>query len=139
MVFFIWYGLVRFALETLRSDNWTFFGIPTAQLVSLAFVVVALAVLIWRHRPGHATTDDPPSYPEVATWGALSGIDWSTRPIDEPWAHAGDLSGGVAPDAAEYGIGPAVDDVVVDDVGDEGTEVASETADASGSDRPPTS
>jgi phosphatidylglycerol---prolipoprotein diacylglyceryl transferase len=49
-VFFIWYGVVRFALETLRSGNWTFFGIPTAQLVSLAFVGVGIAGLIVRHR-----------------------------------------------------------------------------------------
>ena len=28
LIFFIWYGAVRFALETLRVDNWTFFGRP---------------------------------------------------------------------------------------------------------------
>ena len=33
--FFVWYGLTRFVLETLRHDNWTFFGVPTAQVVSL--------------------------------------------------------------------------------------------------------
>jgi phosphatidylglycerol:prolipoprotein diacylglycerol transferase len=48
-VFFIWYGVVRFALETLRADNWTFFGIPTAQLFSLLFVVAGLALIAWRH------------------------------------------------------------------------------------------
>ena len=48
-VFFIWYGVVRFALETLRADNWTFFGIPTAQLFSVLFVVVGLALIAWRH------------------------------------------------------------------------------------------
>ena len=51
-VFFIWYGVVRFALETLRSGNWTFFGIPTAQLVSLAFIAVGIVGLIVRHRSG---------------------------------------------------------------------------------------
>ena len=111
MLFFIWYGLVRFALETLRSDNWTFYGVPVAQLVSLAFVVGAVAVLFWRHRPGHATVDQPPSFPEVATWGAVGATDWRTRPIDEPWAHAGDLSGGVAPTPEAAGIGaPEPDD-----------------------------
>ena len=34
LIFFIWYAVVRFALETLRVDNWTFFGIPTAMVVS---------------------------------------------------------------------------------------------------------
>ena len=73
--FFIWYGVVRFGLETLRQDNWTFFGVPTAQIVSLLFIVPALATLIWRHRPDHPT-DDPPSRPDGSTWGALG------RPAD---------------------------------------------------------
>jgi phosphatidylglycerol:prolipoprotein diacylglycerol transferase len=52
-IFLIWYGLVRFGLEYMRSGyNWTFFGIPTAQVVSLFFVAVAIAILIYRHRPG---------------------------------------------------------------------------------------
>jgi phosphatidylglycerol:prolipoprotein diacylglycerol transferase len=51
LVFFIWYGVVRFALEALRTGNWTFFGIPTAQLVSLAFILVGLIGLAWRRRP----------------------------------------------------------------------------------------
>ena len=70
LIFFIWYGVVRFSLETLRADNWTFFGIPTAQLVSLVVIVAAALALAWRHRPGHAL-DDPPTNPEVATWGAI--------------------------------------------------------------------
>jgi phosphatidylglycerol:prolipoprotein diacylglycerol transferase len=70
LLFFVWYGLIRFALETLRQDNWTFFGIPTAQIVSLLFVIPALLILAWRHRPGHPL-DDPPTHPEVATWGAI--------------------------------------------------------------------
>lgn len=56
LVFFIWYSTVRFGLETLRSDNWTFFGVPTAQVVATVFIVGSVAVLIWRHRPG-ATSD----------------------------------------------------------------------------------
>jgi len=69
LTFFIWYGVVRFALETLRHDNWTFFGFPTAQIVSLLFIVPALAILIWRHRRGHPL-DPPASRPKFATWGA---------------------------------------------------------------------
>ena len=34
LIFFIWYAAVRFALETFRTGNWTFFGVPTAMLVS---------------------------------------------------------------------------------------------------------
>ena len=51
LIFFVWYGVVRFALETFRSDNWTFFGVPTAQIVSLLFVIPAIIILGWRHRP----------------------------------------------------------------------------------------
>ncbi len=79
LLFFVWYGLVRFVLETFRQDNWIFFGVPTAQIVSLLFVVPALLILAWRHRPGHPL-DDPASHPEVATWGAIG------RPV-EPGSH----------------------------------------------------
>ena len=71
LIFFIWYGAVRFVLETFREDNWTFFGVPTAQVVSIGFIVPALLILLWRHRPGHPD-DDPATHPEVATWGAAS-------------------------------------------------------------------
>ena len=69
LVFFIWYGLVRFSLEPLRHANWTFDGFAVAQIVSLAFIVPSLLILAWRHRPGHPD-DDPPTFPEVAIWGA---------------------------------------------------------------------
>jgi phosphatidylglycerol:prolipoprotein diacylglycerol transferase len=78
LLFFIWYGVVRFALETFRHDNWTFFGIPTAQVVSLLFIVASLAILILRHGSRDAI-DDPPTNPDVATWGALG-----RRPEPDP-------------------------------------------------------
>src|SRR5439155_507810 len=34
LVFFIWYGVVRFGLESLKTNNWLFFGVPTAQVVA---------------------------------------------------------------------------------------------------------
>jgi phosphatidylglycerol---prolipoprotein diacylglyceryl transferase len=70
LVFFVWYGTVRFVLETFRVDNWTFFGIPVAQIVSVLAVVPALLILAWRHRAG-APLGEPPSRPAVATWGAI--------------------------------------------------------------------
>ena len=108
LLFFIWYGLVRFGLETLRSDNWTLFGTPTAMIVSLLFAGIAAAVLLWRHRPGHPTDDEPPTHPAVAFWGAPGSTDGEDERIDEPWAHAGDLSGDPDADPAtpeELGIG----------------------------------
>ncbi len=70
LLFFVWYGIVRFALETFRIDNWTFFGVPVAQIVSVLVVVPALVILVWRHRRGHPL-DDPPSRPRLASWGAI--------------------------------------------------------------------
>ncbi len=97
LIFFVWYGLVRFGLETFRSDNWTFFGIPTAQIVSLMFIVPALLILAWRHRPNHPL-DDPPSSPAAATWGAVG------RPVDpdvvDPMAIDPDATDPDAPDGA---------------------------------------
>jgi phosphatidylglycerol:prolipoprotein diacylglycerol transferase len=52
LIFFVWYGLTRFALEGFRTGNWTFFGIPTAQIVTLAFILVGIVGLLYRHGPG---------------------------------------------------------------------------------------
>ena len=52
-IFFIWYGAVRMALETLRADNWTFNGLPTAWLFAGGFIATGIAIIAWRHlRPG---------------------------------------------------------------------------------------
>ena len=73
LIFFIWYGTVRFFLEPLRQENWTFNGIPTAMLVSLGFIAVGVISLLWRHRPGH-DTDAPATQWRHATWGAVGAI-----------------------------------------------------------------
>lgn len=87
LIFFIWYGVVRFWLETFRHDNWTFFGTPTAQVVSLLFIVPSLAILILRHAP-RDPVDDPPTFPENATWGAIG------HPLEsDPEADADDPDG----------------------------------------------
>ena len=54
LLFLVWYGATRFLLEPLRSNNWTFYDIPVASLISAAFVLGGLALLAWRHRPGAA-------------------------------------------------------------------------------------
>jgi phosphatidylglycerol:prolipoprotein diacylglycerol transferase len=82
LVFFVWYGITRFLLENLRADNWTFFGVPMAQIVSLAIIAIGLVGLIVRHRGTHPG-DRPASNPAAATWGALGSASM-TRPIDEP-------------------------------------------------------
>ncbi len=52
LIFFVWYGLTRFALEGFRTGNWTFFGIPTAQIVTFGFILVGVLGLLYRHGPG---------------------------------------------------------------------------------------
>ena len=50
LIFFVWYGIVRYLLEFLRTGNWRLDGIATAQLFSVLFVGAALLALAWRHR-----------------------------------------------------------------------------------------
>jgi phosphatidylglycerol---prolipoprotein diacylglyceryl transferase len=61
-IFFIWYGATRFVLEFFRADNWTFFGVPMAQIVTLGFIVFGIVLIWYRHGPGRplslATEDD---------------------------------------------------------------------------------
>ncbi len=115
LVFFIWYGVTRFVLEFLRADNWTFFGIPTAQLVSVAFIAVGVVGLFVRHRAS-GMGDRPPSNPQAATWGAL-GAAWMTQPIDEPWANvAAPADADDADDADDLRIEPGT--VIEDEPGE---------------------
>jgi phosphatidylglycerol:prolipoprotein diacylglycerol transferase len=50
LTFFVWYGSVRFILESFKSNNWTFFGVPTAQVIAAVTVLGAVAILVARHR-----------------------------------------------------------------------------------------
>jgi phosphatidylglycerol:prolipoprotein diacylglycerol transferase len=56
LIFFIWYAIVRFLLEDLRTGNWRLDGIPTAQIFSIGFAVASLVLLIYRHRTVPPTT-----------------------------------------------------------------------------------
>jgi phosphatidylglycerol:prolipoprotein diacylglycerol transferase len=85
LVFLIWYGATRLVLETLRVDNWTFFGVPVAQIISLTVILVGVGGLLYRHLRPHAA-DRPATNPQGATWGAV-GAAWMSKPIDEPWAN----------------------------------------------------
>jgi phosphatidylglycerol:prolipoprotein diacylglycerol transferase len=98
LVFFIWYSAVRFWLETFRVNNWTFFGIPTAQIVAAGFIVGSAAVLIWRHRPGAAAA-------ERASGG---GYDHGPTGL-EPVPDAGGAEGAGVGRSAPGGSGPRPD------------------------------
>ena len=51
LLFFAWYGMTRFLLEPLRTETWVINDVAVASIISATFVVGALAVLAWRHRP----------------------------------------------------------------------------------------
>ncbi|MGH2417332.1 MAG: prolipoprotein diacylglyceryl transferase, partial [Candidatus Limnocylindria bacterium] len=52
LMYLMWYGAVRTALETYRVNNWTILGVPTAMWVGIIAFVLAGAWLIYRHRRG---------------------------------------------------------------------------------------
>jgi len=50
LIFFIWYPIVRFLLENLRTGNWVVGGVPTAQIISVLFALAAFLILLYHHR-----------------------------------------------------------------------------------------
>lgn len=48
-IYLIWYGIVRFGIETLRSDSLMLGQIKVAQLVSLLFVISGIALFIYSY------------------------------------------------------------------------------------------
>jgi phosphatidylglycerol---prolipoprotein diacylglyceryl transferase len=92
-IFLIWYGATRFVLETFRHDNWTFFGIPMAQIVTAGFITVGLLGLWYRHGPGRPTETAADLLPERAPtaedeeeafWSDEARDDASDDRDDEP-------------------------------------------------------
>jgi phosphatidylglycerol:prolipoprotein diacylglycerol transferase len=64
LIFFVWYAIVRFLLEFLRTGNWRLDGIPTAQVFSILFAGAAILLFVWRHRN--------PSTPAISTASSAS-------------------------------------------------------------------
>jgi len=73
LIFFMWYGVVRFGLEFLRLENWTIGGIATAQIFSTVFALGALVIFVGRRlfRPGLPPRLPPGSADVEATEDAL--------------------------------------------------------------------
>ena len=93
--YFIWYGVERFLLEFFRSGyNWTFFGVPMAQIVASLFVVGAIVTLIIRHRmPPEAASPvrsprDGPDGPERELVASATA-DHSSSPTRTPSSDPG--------------------------------------------------
>ncbi|MGH2454781.1 MAG: prolipoprotein diacylglyceryl transferase [Candidatus Limnocylindria bacterium] len=55
LMYLMWYGVVRTALEPFRVENWVIAGIPTAIWIGVLTFVLAGAVLWLRHRRGWGT------------------------------------------------------------------------------------
>ena len=137
LIFLIWYAVVRFALETLRTGNWTFFGTPTAMLISGGIIAGSLAILAIRHRPGAAGGDRWGDAPEPGWDKADDGDDdeWvdADADEDEDEAPVAGTPAAVAPASAapvEAEAGDADDVDAVDDEGSDGDDTPGEPVDA---------
>jgi len=87
LIFFVWYGLTRFALEGLRSGNWTFFGIPTAQIVTFGFILFGVLALLYRHGPGRPAALASELLPERSTPASAEDDEadfWADDIPDDP-------------------------------------------------------
>jgi phosphatidylglycerol:prolipoprotein diacylglycerol transferase len=138
LIWFIWYATVRLLLETLRTQNWTFMGIPTAMIVSVAVIVVAVAVLLWRHRPAAANAErwgDPPAAVDDRDVVDVEEVEIDDDEDDDAavgHVEAGDAADEVDLEAVEPGgVQLADDDAGVDDeIDDEDVEIVDDDADA---------
>ncbi|MEO8207989.1 MAG: prolipoprotein diacylglyceryl transferase [Chloroflexota bacterium] len=64
LIFFLWYAVVRFLLENLRTGNWFVGGIATAQIMSIIFGLGAFLLLLYRHRRPTEVVDDAIDAPD---------------------------------------------------------------------------
>jgi len=65
LLYFLGYGIARFFIEGLRTDQLIFFGTgwPASQVVSVVFVVVSLVLLIMGHMTSHRRGGGPDAAP----------------------------------------------------------------------------
>jgi hypothetical protein len=141
LIFFVWYGLTRFALEGLRSGNWTFFGIPTAQIVTLGFILAGVLGLWYRHGPGRPSATATELLPDRASetidddedafWADDDADGADDADDDEAEDQAEDKADDDADDADD-----AADDDEADDEADLGAAAGATVADAPITDRP---
>ena len=46
-IYFIWYGIGRFLIESLRTDSLMFLNIKIAQVISIIYIIIGIGVLIY--------------------------------------------------------------------------------------------
>jgi phosphatidylglycerol:prolipoprotein diacylglycerol transferase len=107
LIFFIWYGTVRFALETLRVGNWTFQEIPVASIISMALVGGAAVLLVVRHlRPGPTTAEIEAPLREEAEREAAEREAGEEKAEQELWEDLPTASGGSVDAGRPDEVGP---------------------------------
>lgn len=82
LIFFIWYAVVRFALESLRTGNWVIGGVPTAQIMSILFALGAFLILVYRHR-GRAGGGAPGGAPDGLDGTGDGAVDDEDDALDD--------------------------------------------------------
>lgn len=45
--YFIWYGVIRFFIEGLRTDSLYFMGLKMAQVTSIVFIIAGIGGIVW--------------------------------------------------------------------------------------------
>jgi phosphatidylglycerol:prolipoprotein diacylglycerol transferase len=58
-IYLIYYSTVRFGLEWLRIDNWKLAGFPTACWISIATIIISIAIMAYRRRRLHKSDAGP--------------------------------------------------------------------------------
>jgi phosphatidylglycerol:prolipoprotein diacylglycerol transferase len=57
-LYLILYSLGRIFIEALRPDAWLVGGIPTAQVMSAALIVLGVGLMVWRRQNQRVTSDE---------------------------------------------------------------------------------
>lgn len=82
LMYVMWYGAVRTALEPFREDNWIILGVPTAMWIGIVGFVLAAAWLVIRHRRGRGTPLIRP--PDEGPTDAADMRDAADAPAERP-------------------------------------------------------
>ena len=48
--YFIWYGIERFFVESMRTDSLMLFSFKMAQIVSIVMIVIGILILVYSYR-----------------------------------------------------------------------------------------
>jgi len=81
-----WYAATRFLLEPFRSDNWTFFGVPTASIVMATIIVACVGLIVVRHARRRGAGEGGPEPGETggdAEAAEAGAVDETDSAVDE--------------------------------------------------------